>query len=138
MRHSTLTGIVATAAAIGAGCDTGPTGPAAGPLLTGEWRAPEVMLSLDRSGGTTEYGCAHGGLSAPVILDADGRFDVAGIHVREHGGPIHEDEVVDSLPALYTGELVGGELTLLVRLPEETIGPFVLRRDAMTLVAKCL
>ncbi|MFN0099640.1 MAG: hypothetical protein ACKVS7_13265 [Gemmatimonadaceae bacterium] len=121
-----------------AGCSTESITVPAGTVLTGEWSAARLVLALDATGGTTEYDCAHGTLNAPVTVDAAGRFDLSGVHVREHGGPIRTDEELDARPARYFGRYDSGVLTLRVAVDADTLGPFLLRRDARPQLVKCL
>ncbi len=121
-----------------AACDGRPIVPLDGALITGDWNGAHLSLALDAQGGTSEYDCAHGGLSAPLILSADGTFAVAGVHVREMGGPVREGELPDTLPALYFGRWDGGALTMRVVVEADTLGPFVLREDAPVRLTKCL
>lgn len=109
-----------------------------GTVILGTWNGPHASLTVDEHGGATEYDCAHGGVQAPIRLDADGRFVAAGVHVREHGGPIRIGEVPDSVAAVYFGRLGGGTLTLRVAVGPDTLGPFTLRRDASIQLLKCL
>ena len=109
-----------------------------GTVILGTWNGPHASLTVDDRGGTTEYDCAHGGLQAPIRLDADGRFVAAGVHVREHGGPIRLGEVPDSVLAVYSGRLDGAILSLRVTAGPDTLGPFTLRRDAPNQLLKCL
>lgn len=109
-----------------------------GTVVTGEWNGPSLSMTLDDRGGRVEYDCAHGGLSAPVIVDNTGAFRVAGVHVPEHGGPIRVDEVPDSLPAVYVGRWTGDAITVRVLVATDTLGPFTLKRDAMPRLLKCL
>ena len=109
-----------------------------GTVVTGAWNGANLSLTLDERGGATEYDCAHGGLSAPVIVDATGAFRVTGVHVPEHGGPIRLDEIPDSLPAIYVGRWTGDAITMRVLVGVDTLGPFTLRRDAPSRLLKCL
>jgi len=121
-----------------AGCGVEPIALPGGTVVTGQWNAAHLALSLDTSGGITEYDCAHGALSAPLVLDALGRFDVSGVHVRERGGPVREGELADTRSARYFGRHESGVLTLRVVIDADTLGPFLLRRDAPTQLTKCL
>lgn len=121
-----------------AACDDSPFVPLDGALITGDWNGAHLSLALDARGGTTEYDCAHGGLSAPLILKADGTFEVAGVHVRERGGPLREGELPDTLPALYFGRWDGGALTMRVVVEADTLGPYLLRKGAPMQLVKCL
>lgn len=109
-----------------------------GRAVTGDWNGMHVALSLDSQGGAIEFDCAHGGLYEALRPDASGRFSVPGVFVREHGGPIREGEVPDSVAARYTGTLALGELTLRALVAGDTLGPFTLRRDGPGRLLKCL
>jgi hypothetical protein len=109
-----------------------------GAPVVGRWGGVHVALTLTDSGGMIEYDCAHGGLGGPVRLDRAGRFDIAGVHVREHGGPVRVGEVPDSLPARYLGHVRGDRMTLRVLVGPDTLGPFELRRSAEPQLFKCL
>ncbi len=121
-----------------AACDGAPVVPLGGAMLTGDWNGAHLSLTLGAQGGTTEYDCAHGGISEPLILATDGTFEVAGVHVREMGGPVREGEVPDSLPAHYFGRWDGGALTMRVVVMADTLGPYVLRKEAPVRLVKCL
>lgn len=121
-----------------AACDGRSIVPLDGALITGDWNGEHLSLALDAQGGTTEYDCAHGGITAPLVLAADGTFEVVGVHVREMGGPVREGESPDTLPALYFGRWDGGALTMRVVVETDTLGPFVLRKEAPVLLEKCL
>lgn len=130
------TPILLTLAALG--CAPAGPSPADGEApLTGRWGGEHVALTLSDQGGTVEYDCAHGGISEPV-RSAAGRFAAAGVHVREHGGPVRVDERPDSLPARYVGTVSGDRLTLQVVVGPDTLGPFALRRGAEPRLYKCL
>jgi hypothetical protein len=106
--------------------------------VTGRWGGTHVALTLSESGGTIEYDCAHGGIRAPLRPGQDGRFEVDGVHVREHGGPVRVGEVPDSVAARYTGRIAGERMTLRVLVGSDTLGPFELRRGAEPRLFKCL
>ena len=65
----------------------------------GEWGGDHVGLALDAAHGTLEFDCAHGTMQAPIPVDREGAFNVTGIFVREHGGPIRDGEPADQHPA---------------------------------------
>ncbi len=138
LRHLPRVALSAAAfLALGA-CDDRPIVPLDGALITGTWNGEHLSLALDAQGGTTEYDCAHGGLTSPLILAADGTFEVAGVHVRDVGGPVREGESPDTLPALYFGRWDSGALTVRVVVVVDTLGPFVLRKEAPVRLVKCL
>lgn len=119
------------------GCSTA-AAPGIGTMVTGQWGAPRASLTLTESGGTIEYDCAHGGLNAAVHPDGAGRFEVSGVHVREHGGPVRVGEVPDSIPARYIGVVRGDRMTLRVVVGADTLGPFELQRNAAAQLVRCL
>ena len=136
MRLITMFGVLGVAAA-SLQCTGASPGPGDGPIV-GAWGGRHVALTLTESGGAIEYDCAHGGLAAPIRPATDGRFDVPGVHVREHGGPVRDDEPVDSVPARYIGRIIGNSMTLRALVGSDTLGPFELKRGAAPLLLKCL
>src|ERR1700687_200257 len=86
-------------------CSTSGVLPSEQTVLGGEWGGVHAGLTLTAAGGAISYDCAHGGLAAPVRLNGAGRFEVAGVHVREHGGPVRVGDVPDSVPARYLGQV---------------------------------
>ena len=134
MNHRLLAILLCASAA--AGC-RGAVEPAP---VVGRWGGDHVSLVATESGGSLEYDCAHGTIRTPIRLDGLGRFQAGGHHVRGHGGPVRQDEVPDRHPAIYEGEVKGGTMRLRVQLPDlrQSLGPFVLRRDAEPRLLKCL
>jgi hypothetical protein len=110
----------------------------AGVPVTGSWGGVGASLVLTSEGGTIAYDCAHGGFRAPIVPNSDGAFDVVGVHVPEHGGPIRIDEVPDSLPARYFGQVNNDRMTLRVVVGADTLGPFDLQLDASPQLFRCL
>src|SRR5262245_54892968 len=108
--------------------------------LDGDWGGQHVGMVVTPSGAQLEYDCAHGRITEPLRPDEDGEFVAAGGHVREHGGPIRQDEQIVELPARYVGRVRGGRMTLRVELSADgtTLGTFELERGASPNVFKCL
>jgi len=121
---------------VGAAFQCTPIGPTLSPA--GSWSGMHASLTLTDSGGAIEYDCAHGGLGAPVHTDQGGNFEVAGVHVPEHGGPVRDGEIPDSLPARYLGRISGNRMTLRVIVGTVTLGPFELERGGESRLLKCL
>lgn len=109
-------------------------------VATGTWGATSIRLEVTPHGATTEYDCAHGTIDEPLVTDRAGRFSAAGTHVREHGGPIRQDEQADRHPARYVGQLIGDSLRLTVTLTDtqHDVGTFTLTRGATGRLLKCL
>lgn len=107
-------------------------------VLDGAWGGIHAALTLTSEGGTISYDCAHGTLGAPVRRDRQGRFEVIGSHVREHGGPERVGDVIDSEPARYLGQVTGDRMVLKVLVGSETLGPFTLQRGVAPQLFRCL
>jgi len=108
--------------------------------LTGKWGGEHIGILVSDSSATLEYDCAHGTIDEPIIPDAEGKFEVIGVHVFEHGGPIRIDEIPDEHPALYKGHIVGNDMTLVLVITDTDteIDTFLLTRGVEPLIFKCL
>ena len=108
--------------------------------LKGTWGGEHIGIVVSDSSTTLEYDCAHGTIDEPIIPDDEGRFEVIGVHVFEHGGPIRIDETPDEHPALYKGHIVGNEMTLILVITDTNteIDTFSLTRGFEPLIYKCL
>ena len=108
--------------------------------LTGVWGGDHLRIDLTPTGGTLEYDCAAGELSAPLVPDAVGRVAADGVHNPGMGGPIPIDYEPPRQPARYTGTVSGNRLTLTVTIVAtgERVGTFVLYRGRDGAVFKCL
>jgi len=108
--------------------------------LTGTWGGAHIGIMVGEKGATLDYDCAHGTIDEPLIADENGEFEVIGVHVREHGGPIRLGEIPDEHPARYKGYIKGNVMTLSVTLTDSRLklGTFSLTRGAPPRVHKCL
>jgi len=97
-------------------------------------------METSEGGATIEYDCAHGSIDQPIFVDEAGRFEVKGLHSREHGGPIREGEQAKGEPVRYVGQTDGDTLSLTVRFVnrDETIGTFTLVRGKPGRIRRCL
>ena len=111
-----------------------------GRVAAGTWGGTGIRLEVTAAGASIEYDCAHGSIDEPLTTDRDGQFVASGTHVREHGGPIRQDEAPDRHPARYQGRTSGDMLRLTVTLTDlrQDIGTFTLTRGAAARVFKCL
>lgn len=109
-------------------------------LQPGMWGGAHLGMDIIENGARLDYDCANGTIDEPIILDQDGKFDVKGLLVKEHGGPIRIGEQTDGEPARYTGQVRGDTLTLTVVLTKtnETIGTFTLTRGKAARLTKCM
>ena len=108
--------------------------------LTGKWGGEHIGIVVSDSSATLEYDCAHGTIDEPIMPDDDGNFEVSGVHIFEHGGPIRNDETPDEHPAVYKGNIAENEMTLILVLTdtETVIDTFSLTRGVYPLIHKCL
>jgi len=135
MNRSFMAGALAACLTAGA-CDIDVTAPE----MVGEWGGEHISLSVSLSGSTLEYDCAHGSIEGSIEPDRDGNFVLAGVHVREHGGPMREDEVPDEHPARYEGWTNGTRMTLTVILTDTglELDTYQLRLGQPAQLFKCL
>ena len=113
-------------------------GPGQDAVLMGAWGGPHAALAAVPAGATLEFDCAHGRIDEPVALDAQQRFEVAGLYVQEHGGPAAPPDETGQ-PARYAGQVNAQQLTLTVTIAAtgESQGPFVLDRGATPRLTQC-
>ncbi len=106
----------------------------------GAWGGDQIMVQTRDDGAVLEYDCAHGTIDGPLLLDRQGVFHAAGVHVPEGAGPGREDGKPTSRPASYTGRVEGDTIILTVTLTdtEEEIGTFTVVRDRVARITKCL
>lgn len=112
--------------------------PSAPTALMGNWGGQHAGLVLTADGGTIEYDCAHGTLDMAVRPDRKGGFEATGSHVREHGGPARQGEVLPAVPARYVGQVDGDRMVLQVVVGSDTLGPYTLQRGAPPQLFRCL
>ena len=108
-------------------------------VALGIWGGDHVRMDVAEKGAELEFDCAHGSTDQPVSLDDQGRFEIKGVFVREHHGPIRVGREPKPEPALYTGKLQGTTMTLWVTLmgSNETIGTYSLVHGEQARVRKC-
>ena len=108
--------------------------------LTGTWGGDHIGMTVLDSSITLEYDCARGTIDDLIKPDEQGTFEVTGIHIIEHGGPVRSDEIPDKHPALYKGQIEENVMTLTVILTdtETVIGEFTLTHGDYPKIYKCL
>lgn len=109
-------------------------------VTIGDWGGRHVQMEVRRDGARLDFDCAHAAINQTLKLDRSRRFDVPGLYVREHGGPIRADEDQSGRPARFKGHIIGQTLTLTVTLDgsADVIGTFTLRFGQAPRVFKCL
>jgi len=110
-----------------------------GRVAKGLWGGAHLRMSVNGAGAHLEFDCAHGEISAPFRIDAEGRFDLAGTYTREGPGPIRIGREPTARPARYAGRVEGGRMTLSVRLEgaDKPLGEYTLARGDEGRVVKC-
>jgi len=110
------------------------------PTPAGAWGGDHVLMTVSEAGAHLEFDCAHGDIPGAISVDSRGQFAVAGTWVREHGGPVRQDEPADSHPALYSGSETDTHMVLTIQLSDSNtaIGTFTLDRGVSGHVFKCL
>ncbi|HEY0321746.1 MAG TPA: hypothetical protein VGC66_12365 [Pyrinomonadaceae bacterium] len=108
-------------------------------IPAGVWGGEHIRLQVTDKGAEAEYDCAHGTIDAPIVLNREGRFDVAGGFVPERSGPIRRGQGSNNRPARYVGKVDGDTMTLTVTLTDssEKVGPFTLTRGSDGRLFKC-
>jgi hypothetical protein len=112
---------------------------ARGRVALGAWGGRHVSLNVRADGASLEYDCARGTVDGPPDLDAEGRFDWKGTHLREGPGPIRLGRSPRSRPARYTGRVTGKEMSLTVTLTDtsQEVGTYKLARGSEGFIRKC-
>lgn len=116
------------------------TTPAPGtPLAEGAWGGEHLVMTVHLGGAELEFDCAHASITQTLHV-SNNTVDAAGIFVREHGGPIRQDEPLDAHPMRILGILNGNTLKLTVVLTDtkQEVGTYVLTLGNQGLVRKCL
>jgi len=112
---------VALAALLGP-CD--PTGLKPPKDLAGMWGGENAALIADDTSAHIHIGCTYGNIHNRIMLDADGRFDMAG----EQNITAHPVDRGILHPARFSGRVIGSTMTLTVTLTDTTVtlGPVLL------------
>ena len=110
----------------------------------GAWGGTGVALTVEESGASVEFDCAHGSITGRLALDANGRFELPGQFVRERPGPVRmgpNGEVEEKgETATYSGRMQDGALLLTIRLEKggRVLDELRLEQDKTPRLHKCL
>jgi len=107
-------------------------------LPAGEWGGGGVSLVVAEKGAQLEFACAHASIESAIVLDEEGRFDVAGVFVREGPGPVRVDDDGGE-PARFSGRVEKDTMTLTVERTtgSRTVGTFTLEKGRASRIRKC-
>lgn len=108
-------------------------------VAEGSWGGNHLRLSVRGDGADLEFDCAHGSISAPFVLDAEGGFDLPGTYTREGPGPIRIGREPTARPARYAGRVEDSRMTLTVKLEgsDKSLANYTLTRGDEGRVVKC-
>ena len=109
-------------------------------LPVGLWGGEHISMQVTEQRTTIEYDCAHGTIDRRIALDRRGRFDVSGMQVEEHGGPVRQKEQLTSYPVRFSGQVNGKRMKLSVRnsVTNRLVGIFTLVYGNEPKLMKCM
>lgn len=106
-------------------------------IPTGVWGGQHINLEVGEKSAQIEYDCATGVIDGPLVLDANGHFNLRGRHMMQRGGPIRADDEAKSQPAGYTGSIKGNTMTLTLKLGDSDVETFTLEKGKPGDLFKC-
>ena len=106
-------------------------------IPTGAWGGDHISIEVKEKLASIEYDCAHGVIEGPLVVDANGRFNLRGKHTPERGGPVRADEQEQSQPANYVGSISGNKMTLTLKLEGADDETFTLEKGKPGELFKC-
>jgi len=109
------------------------------PLTPGVWGGEHIRFEVTETGANVEYDCAHGTVEGKIVVDAQGRFHVYGLHYEEHGGPVRPGDDAGGYRVRLSGRVGGSLMKLTVTRAgtREVVGTFDLARDREPFLVKC-
>jgi hypothetical protein len=121
------------ASAFAGGCGGGPE--SLDRVPEGDWGGEGIALEVRAAGALVGLDCAHGEITVPLFVAADGSFRLPGYYVRDVG-PGLDPEVRE--PATYSGRYDGVRLDLSFALETgEAAGPFIATPETPAHVQRC-
>ncbi len=109
-------------------------------LMPGVWGGEHIRFEVTETGANVEYDCAHGTVEGRIVVDAQGRFNVYGLHYEERGGPVRPGDGGGGGYRVRLSGRVGGsllKLTVTRAGTRKVVGTFNLARDREPLLVKC-
>lgn len=109
--------------------------------MPGVWGGEQIRFEVTETGANVEYDCAHGTVEGKIVVDAQGRFNVYGLHYAERGGgPARPGDGNSSGYRVRLSGRVGGsllKLTVTRAGTRKVVGTFHLARDREPSLVKC-
>jgi hypothetical protein len=106
-------------------------------IATGIWGGQHINMRVTSKSATIEYDCAHGVIRGPLVVNANGHFNLRGTHTMERGGPIRADERSNEQPATYSGSIKGNTMTLTLKVSGLDDETFTLEKGTAGELFKC-
>jgi hypothetical protein len=106
-------------------------------IPTGTWGGQHIQMKVGAKAATIEYDCATGVIEGPLVLDANGNFDLRGTHRMQRGGPTRADETANDRPATYTGSIKGNTMTLNLKLNDSDVETFTVEKGKEGELVRC-
>lgn len=106
-------------------------------IATGMWGGQHISINVGSKSATIEYDCASGVINGPLVVDANGHFNLRGTHRMERGGPIRADDNPPEHPATYTGTIKGNTMTLTLKVGDSDEETFTLEKGKPGDLVKC-
>jgi len=106
-------------------------------IPTGNWGGQHIIMKVTTKSATIEYDCATGVIHGPLVVDADGNFDLRGTHRMQRGGPVRAGETGQDRPATYTGSIKGNTMTLNLKLGDSDVETFTLEKGKEGELVRC-
>jgi hypothetical protein len=93
-------------------------GESAKSVSAGVWGGQSLNLEVTAQGATLEFDCATGNILEPLVLDANGKFRVAG-RFQTEGGPVRKDQMSSGRDVVFSGVVQGDTMQLEFTLAED-------------------
>lgn len=106
-------------------------------IPSGLWGGQHISIDVGTKSATIEYDCASGVIDGPLVVDADGHFNLRGTHRPERGGPVRADDNSPGHPATYTGTIKGNTMTLTLKVGDSDEETFTLEKGKPGELVKC-
>lgn len=122
-------GLVVMALLLSTSCGSSALSPSDGFVALGTWGGDNTGMIVTDSAAHVHVGCTFGDMPGRIPLDASGHFTVDGSYVLQ-AFPI---QVGPSLPASFSGQVVGRTLTLAIAV-NDTVAKKVVALGPVTVV----